>query len=51
MEAAHVARLALDGRRDEALALLQGGTYAQLSNKVIGTLGELYLKRRQFGMD
>ena len=28
-----------------------GGDYARVSNQVIGTLGELYLKRREFGMD
>ncbi len=49
--AAEVARLALDAQQKQALQLLQGGDYARISNKVIGTLGELYLKRREFGMD
>jgi hypothetical protein len=42
----------LANQRQEALQQLQGGgEYARISNQVIGTLGELYLKRREFGMD
>ncbi|CDW93492.1 MULTISPECIES: CZB domain-containing protein [unclassified Thiomonas] len=50
--AADVARQALANQRQEALQQLQGGgEYARISNQVIGTLGDLYLKRREFGMD
>ncbi len=49
--AAGVARQALANQQKEALQQLQGGEYARISNRVIGTLGELYLKRREFGMD
>lgn len=50
--AADVARLALAGQQKEALQQLQGGgDFARISNQVIGTLGELYIKRREFGMD
>jgi hypothetical protein len=51
LAAAEVARMSLAGQREEALAQLQGGEYARISNRVIGTLGELYLKRREFGME
>jgi hypothetical protein len=51
LAAAQVARMALEGQRQEALTQLQGGDYARISNRVIATLGELYLKRREFGMD
>lgn len=49
--AAHVARQAQSDRQKEALQQLQGGDYARISNQVIGTLGELYLKRGEFGME
>ncbi|MGE0073376.1 MAG: CZB domain-containing protein [Thiomonas sp.] len=49
--AAEVARLAQSGQRDDALRQIQGGEYTRISNQVIATLGELYLKRREFGMD
>ncbi len=49
--AAEVAQLAQSKQQDEALKRLQGGEYTRISNQVIGTLGELYLKRREFGMD
>lgn len=49
-EAAQTASLALAGERAQALQGLQGGAYARASNEVIGTLGELYLKRQEFGM-
>ena len=49
--AAQVARLALQGNTQDALPLMRGGDYARISNRVIGTLGELYLKRREFGME
>ncbi|MBN2692589.1 MAG: CZB domain-containing protein [Burkholderiaceae bacterium] len=48
--AASVARQAMANQTKEALQQLQGGEYARTSNKVIGTLGELYLKRKEFGM-
>jgi len=51
-EAARVAQLAMAQQQKEALEQLQGGgDYVRISNQVIGTLGELYLKRREFGMD
>ena len=49
--AATVARQAQADQRSEALQQLQGGDYARVSNQVIGTLGELYLRRHEFGMD
>ena len=50
--AADVVRQALANQQKEALQQLQGGgDYARISNQVIGTLGELYLKRREFGME
>lgn len=48
--AAEVAQQALAEQKEDALRHLQGGDYARISNRVIGTLGELYLKRREFGM-
>lgn len=48
--AASTVELSLQGRKDEALKNIQGGPYSRISNKVIGTLGELYLKRKEFGM-
>lgn len=51
LAAAQVAKMALEGQSKDALAQLQGGDYARISNRVIATLGELYLKRREFGMD
>jgi hypothetical protein len=48
--ASSVAQMTLAGRRDEALTQLRGGEYSRVSNRVIGTLGELYLKRREFGL-
>ncbi|WP_079417594.1 CZB domain-containing protein [Thiomonas intermedia] len=50
--AAGVVQQAMTHQQKEALQQLQaGGDYARISNQVIGTLGELYLKRREFGMD
>lgn len=50
--AAGVVEQAMAHQQKEALQQLQsGGDYARISNQVIGTLGELYLKRREFGMD
>lgn len=49
--AAQVARLAQADQRREALQQLQGGDYARISNQVIGALGELYLRRGEFGME
>lgn len=49
--AADVARQAQSNQQKEALQQLQGGVYARISNQVIGTLGELYLKRGEFGME
>lgn len=50
--AASVAQQAMDNHQKEAMQQMQaGGDYARVSNQVIGTLGELYLKRREFGMD
>lgn len=50
--AAGVVEQAMADQQKEALQQLQaGGEYARISNQVIGTLGELYLKRREFGMD
>ena len=46
-----MARQAQSDRQKEALQQLQGGDYARISNQVIGTLGELYLKRGEFGME
>lgn len=49
--AAGVVQQALDDHQKEALQQLQGsGDYTRISNQVIGTLGELYLKRKEFGM-
>ena len=50
--AARVAQQAMDNHQKEAMQQMQaGGDYARISNQVISTLGELYLKRREFGMD
>lgn len=49
--AATVVRKAQSDQQDDALRQLQGGDYAKISNRVIGALGELYLKRREFGME
>lgn len=51
LAAAEVAKMALEGKSKDALTQLQGGDYARISNRVIATLGELYLKRREFGMN
>ena len=50
--AASVVQQAMAEQQKEALQQLQGGgDYTRISNQVIATLGELYLKRREFGMD
>jgi hypothetical protein len=50
--AAKVVQQALDGQTQDALRQLQGsGDYNRISNQVIATLGELYLKRSEFGME
>lgn len=51
LAAAEVARKAQSGQIEEALRMMQGGEYSQVSQRVIAELGELYLKRREFGMD
>lgn len=50
--AAHTVTTAQAGHRDEALHSLEPGTpYAAACNRMIATLGELYLKRKDFGPD